>query len=125
MAEWHTVASARNQWADAPYDTDEDEGDDTLLELLAVAKSAVLAFAPDLSGNTFVDDDGYIVNYGDNVVPTNYRVAQLMQARNVWNSSKASPAGSFDNGEYGLTSFPLDWQVRQLLRPKRGVPVIA
>ena len=34
-------------------------------------------------------------------------------------------SGEFDNGSYALSSFPLDWQVRQLLRPKRGVPVIA
>ena len=58
------------------------------------------------------------------IVPDSYRQAQLMQARNVWNASKASPSGDFDGASYGLTSFPLDWMVRQLLRPKRGVPVL-
>ena len=47
-----------------------------------------------------------------------------MQARNVWNSGKASPTGDFDGGQYSLTTFPLDWQVRQLIRPKVGKPVI-
>lgn len=122
MAEWHTVESARNQWEDAPYD--EDEGDTSLIEILAVAQAAVLAFAPDLTGTTFIEN-GYIVNADDATVPTNYRNAQLMQARNIWNSSKASPTGDFDGGQYGLTTFPLDWSVRQILRPKRGKPVIA
>lgn len=124
MATWHTVASARDQWADAPYD--EDGGDDTLLELLAVAKNAVRAYAPTAGDGYVIDDDGYIVPGDAGAVPDNYRAAQLMQARNIWNSSKASPSsGAFDDGTYALSSFPLDWQVRQLLRPKQGRPVIA
>jgi hypothetical protein len=125
MAEWHTVATARDQWADAPYD--EDGGDDTLTQLLSVAKNAVRAYAPTAGDGYVIDDDGYIVPGDPSSVPDNYVVAQLMQARNVWNSSKASPSsGNFDGGDvYALSSFPLDWQVRQLLRPKQGRPVIA
>lgn len=64
-----------------------------------------------------------LVPFGD--VPAGYREAQLMQTRNIWNSQKASPsAGEFDNGSYGLSAFPLDWQVKQLIRPKVGLPVI-
>jgi len=126
MAIWHTVESARDQWVDAPTDDGEDE-DATLSELLVVAKEAVLAYAPalDTSDDLIIDEDGYIVNQDAEAIPESYRIAQLMQARNVWNSSKASPSGNLDNGEYGLSTFPLDWQVRQLLRPKRGRPVIA
>lgn len=58
-------------------------------------------------------------------IPDGWRIAQLLQARNIWNSGKATPSGDFDGGQYSLTTFPLDWQVRQLIRPKRGVPVIA
>lgn len=57
-------------------------------------------------------------------VPDGYPMAQLLQAKNIWNSGKASPSGDFDGGQYSLTTFPLDWQVRQLIRPKRGRPVI-
>lgn len=57
-------------------------------------------------------------------IPDGWRIAQLLQARNIWNSGKATPTGDFDGGQYSLTTFPLDWQVRQLIRPKRGVPVI-
>jgi hypothetical protein len=109
MATWHDETSARDQWPDAPVD--EDDGDTQLVELLAVARAAVLAYAPVLAD--------------EEVIPDSYRVGQLMQARNIWNSSKAQPSGEFDNGSYGLSSFPLDWQVRQLLRPKQGRPVIA
>lgn len=58
------------------------------------------------------------------VIPDGWRMAQLLQARNIWNSGKATPTGDFDGGQYSLTTFPLDWQVRQLIRPKRGRPVM-
>lgn len=209
MANWHTIESARDEWPDAPVDY-EDGGDDTLAGLLAVAKDAVVAFAPvsnlivpdpysatsvepDVAtmslapvggfvsatvsvpnGDAFSDEvlfalpasyvpddyvtfasqDGRITAYTPDAgiatlrvsvapgagpaslamawvpsipfgnIPEGYRKAQLLQARNVWNSSKASPQGDFDSGSYGLSSFPLDWQVRQLIRPKRGRPVL-
>ena len=105
MAEWHTLESARTEWEDAPLD------DEQLEELLEVGKDAVLAYAPVLA-----DPDE---------PPTRYRVAQLMQARNVWNSSSVSTAGDFDSGSYGLTTHPLDWQIKQILRPRTvfGGPV--
>lgn len=109
MATWHDVASARDEWVDAPYD--EDGGDDLLTSLLASARDAVLAYGPVLED--------------ESIIPEGWRVAQLMQTRNVWNSSKASPTGDFDGGQYGLSTFPLDWQVKALIRPKRGKPVIA
>lgn len=105
MAEWHTLTTAREQWPDAAG-----IGDEQLEELLTVARLAVLAYAKVLED----DEDP----------PENYRYAQLMQAQNVWNSSEASPSGDFDSSGYGLTTFPLDWAVRQVLRPKRGFPVI-
>lgn len=105
MADWHTPESARTQWVDAPLD------DEQLQELLDVAKQAVLAYAPAIDD----PDDP----------PTNYRVAQLTQTKNVWNGSYASPSGDLDGGSFGLTTFPLDWQVKQLLRPRSvfGGPV--
>lgn len=103
MSTWHTLESARDQWADAPLD------DESLSELLEVAKVAVLAYAPALPPTDPED------------IPVSYRVAQLMQARNVWNSGQANPGGGdgFDNIGYGLTTkHPLDWQIKQLLRPR-------
>jgi hypothetical protein len=109
MADWHDVASARDEWVDAPVD--EDDGDDILTGLLASAKAAVIAYAPAVE-EPLTD------------IPEGYRQAQLMQARNIWNSGKASPSGDFDGGQYGLSTFPLDWMIRQLIRPKTGKPWI-
>lgn len=104
MATWHTIESARDLWVDAPLD------DEYLGELLEVAQGAVLAYAPALA---------------DTDVPVSYRQAQLMQARNVFNASKAAPGGEFDGSSYGITTHPLDWQIKQLLRPRTvfGGPV--
>lgn len=111
MADWHTIETARDQWVDAPLD------DEELEELLDAAKTAVLAYAPTLPAQTVENVGGYIVPVNVDI-PSSYRLAQLMQSRNIWNSSKASPSGDFDGGGYGLTTFPLDWQVKQLLRPR-------
>lgn len=111
MAEWHTLQTARDQWVDAPLD------DEQLQELLDVAQNAVLAYAPALPDATLTVIDGYLTESAS-TIPVSYRHAQLMQARNVWNSSEASPSGDFDGAGYGITTMPLDWQVKQLLRPR-------
>lgn len=110
MANWHDVESARDRWVDAPLD------DDDLEELLEVAKQAVIEYAPALPEpeDPEAEED----------IPVNYRRAQLMHSRNLWNASTASTAGTFGEGEFVITPRPLDWHVQQMLRPKRGVPVV-
>ncbi|TDE91585.1 hypothetical protein EXU48_15680 [Occultella glacieicola] len=57
-------------------------------------------------------------------VPENWRLAQAFQARALYRSARA---GSQDRlGEDGLavTVFPMDWTVKNLLRPKRGKFVV-
>ena len=103
---WYDEESALEDWPDA-YSID-DTG--TLTVYLEVAKSQVLAYAPALTE--------------DALIPEAYAVAQLMQARNIWNASKVSPSGDIGEGSYAVTPHPLDWMVKQLLRPRRGVPVI-
>lgn len=99
---WHTLASARYAWADAPYD------DFILEDLLEVSKMQCLAFAPALAEDTIT-------------VPVNFRVAQLMQARNLWNASKTDPAsGGYGDEGFVIRPFPMDWTVKNILRPKRG-----
>jgi hypothetical protein len=120
MAEWHTVASARDQWVDAPTDDGEDE-DASLTELLEAAKVAVLAYAPSLSDGSLVIEDGYIVNEDEpDAVPTTYRVAQLREARNQWNDSRQRAGYLDNNGE--IQSIFLPWH--GIVRPKQGKPVI-
>lgn len=100
---WHTLDSIREEWPDAAQVEDRQ-----LHELLWVAQSAVEAYAPTFTGRP----------------PTDYRKAQAMQARNVWNSSAVAPSGEVGAEGFVIRPFPLDWQIRQLLRPKRGIPVV-
>ena len=134
MATWHTVESARDQWPDAPSDFG-DSGDDTLLELLAVAREAVIAYASKTptAAPTPVDPDaeyGYGHGpYGDaqdppapEYIPDGWRSAQLKAARNSWTTARVSQDGFADGGQFGLESQFLPWH--QDVRPKRGKPWI-
>lgn len=105
MTTYLSLEEARSRWVDAPLD------DAHLEELLEAARVAVADFAPDLG-----EDDS---------VPAAYRIAQLMQARNIWNSSKTDPGGSIGDGDFIIRPYPLDKNIRQLLRPKRGLPHVA
>ena len=102
---WHTLDSARREWRDAP---DSDSG---LFVLLDTARVQVEAFAP----NTVLGAP----------VPLRYKQAQLMQARNVWNAAKADPAGQQGDDGFIIRPFPMDWTVKNIIRPKNPVPVVA
>ena len=108
MAKWLTAADAELEtlWVDAPVE------DPALVELyLAAAREACEAFAPPLAPDA-------------TSIPAGWRIAQAMQARNIWNAGNTAPSGDFDSGSYGVTAFPLDWQVQQLLRPRRAFGAI-
>lgn len=78
---------------------------------LEAARVQCEAFAPALPENT--------------EPPANYILAQALQARAI---ARATIAGSGDTlGGYGdtVTVFPMDWTVKNLLRPKKGRPIIA
>lgn len=96
--QWHTLGSARTEWADAP------EHDIVLFELLNSARTACQAFAPAVE-----------------TIPPDYRKAQLLQARGVWAASSATGGDRIGDDEHGVTVFPLDWNVKQLLRPKSAL----
>jgi hypothetical protein len=190
---WHSLASARREWIDAP------SNDEQLYELLEIAKAQVVAykplplatsanvpggFSPDIIATdngdgtaTFANDarsnagQDYVLDNGDGTlsfveaptpglppvtfavavdsvvdangevefiptpgtepapfefVPTNFKLAQLVQSRNVWTATKAdSNSGGFADGDYmPAPARPLDWHVQQLLRPKTGAPRI-
>lgn len=103
---WHTLPSARDEWRDAARIADR-----RLWVLLDIARTQVTDYAPALA-------DGQLP-------PIAYREAQLMQARNLWNASRVDPSGGEGEGSFALTPFPLDWTIKQLLRPKRARPVVA
>lgn len=107
MADWLTADDEElpTLWPDVPMN------DDTATLYLSAAKEACLAYAPALPEGA--------------AMPDGWRLAQALQARNTYNSSKAAPGGDFDGGGYGISAFPLDWQVKQLLRPRRALGAIA
>lgn len=99
---WHTVDSARLEWSDATGIDDL-----RLYSLLELARQQCAAFAPALAA--------------DARPPLEYRHAQLMQARNLINAGRAEGDG---DGDFVLRPFPLDWMVKQTLRPKSGIPAV-
>ena len=82
--------------------------------LLTSAREACEAYAPAAPDG---DDDV--------TVARSWRVAQVMQARAVYRSFKAGGGDAIGGDGLAVTVFPLDWSVRQLLRPRTGRPVIA
>ena len=102
---WHTLDSAREEWDGAP------PSDYRLFQILELARQQVIAYAPALEA--------------DDPIPTNYREGQLMQARNLLNAGLVDPAsGGVGSEDFVLRPFPLDWMVKQVLRPHSGVPRI-
>jgi hypothetical protein len=103
---WHTLATARAQWADAP------RLDVALYTLLAGARTQCEAYAPALEPGA--------------AVPLGWRDAQLMQARNTWNASKLDPTSAgIGGGELVFRPYPMDQTVRYLLRPRLAIGSIA
>lgn len=103
-SDWFTLGDAHLQWTDAPFE------DVQLHTLLESSKVAVLTYAPALTEGTRI--------------PANYRQAQLMQARSIWNAAKGTDQAMLGPEGFALPVYPLDKNIRQLLRPKSGLPVI-
>ncbi|WP_449279628.1 hypothetical protein [Leucobacter sp. GX0328] len=110
MTVWHDVESAAHAWDDAPDD------DERLGELLEVARGQVVAYSPHKKADPAVAADS-------TEVPVAYRLAQLRQAQNLWAAGSVSPDGGLGDGEsFTLTPHPLDWHVKQIIRPRGGRP---
>jgi len=120
---WYDTTNARADWVDAP-------ANDVQLEtLLAISQNQVIAFAPKYTDpTTAVVSLGFIdpvtgITGPVTVIPPDYRQAQLMQARNIWNATKVDPANaSLGEDQFVIRPFPLDWMVKQIIVPKRGIP---
>lgn len=110
MASWNTLDEARKLWADAGAMADE-----TLQLLLDSAH---------LDCFTYLDPVDEVDPVGEDITAS-MRLAEIYQARARYNA--VNSAGDNQVGPDGMTVtvFPLDWQVQQLLRPKRGRPSIA
>jgi hypothetical protein len=100
---WISLEYAREKWHDAMDMDDED-----LTSYLLSAYESCVAFAPALA-------DGA-------EVPESWRLAQVMQARAIRRSLVAGTADNMTADGLTVTVYPLDWTVRQQLRPKTGRP---
>ncbi|WP_024357799.1 hypothetical protein [Leucobacter chironomi] len=110
MTRWHDAESAADAWEDAPDD------DERLEELLAVARAQVVAYSPHRKADPAVAADS-------DDVPVEYRLAQLRQAQNLWAAGSVSTDGGMGDGDsFTLTPHPLDWHVKQIIRPRGGRP---
>lgn len=102
---WLTLEEVRDAWIDAPLD------DSDLTRLLEAAQAECEAFMP--------------AQAEDFVPESRHEQALLLQARALWRSIKAGTGDAIGPDGFQVVVFPLDWTVKQLLRPKPGRPVIA
>ena len=99
---WYTVDTVRPDWGNAP------DNDDVLEQLLEAARLSVIAYAPALADPA--------------EVPEHYVLAQKMQAENIYNANAVTVQGEFGEDTYARAAHPLDWMIKQILRPRRAVP---
>jgi hypothetical protein len=99
---WHTLDSAREEWPDAP------KVDATLWDFLNVAKGQVFEYGTNLAEGA--------------PIPTNWRAAQLMQAKALRDKNGADTDDNINSGTFGVTIYPMDKTIRSVIRPKKGVP---
>lgn len=83
-----------------------------LADLVEVARDAVVSFAPALPED-----------YPLGKCPARYRLAHLEQVKNIWNASTVDAGGDMGEGDYVVRPVPLDWAIKQMLRPRTGIPV--
>ena len=102
--DWFNVVTARFEWDGAPED------DGTLYRLLNLAQEQVESYAPPFFGSG---------------VPERFRSAQLVQARNTFNASISNGDGSMDlGGGIVINIRPLDWAVKQMIRPPKALKAV-
>jgi hypothetical protein len=103
LVAWHDASSARAQWTNAP-------GGTVLDELLEVAREQCLAWAPyEPTYEPPVEDE--------DKVPTRYRVAQLMEAKALWDAQKTGPSTEGIGMEgYSVPVRPMSWAIKNVLR---------
>lgn len=89
-----------------------------IAELDALLASAAIqcdAYAPQITVTTL--EDGTTV---EGIAPDNYLHAQVLQARALYRSTMAGSGDQIGIDGQAVTVFPMDWTVKNLLRPKRG-----
>ncbi|MGN7705049.1 hypothetical protein [Cellulosimicrobium sp. 22601] len=107
---WWLPSEAATAWPD--QGGPEDEAD--LIRLLQVAYELCLEYQ-----EPPVDEDGDPLP-----VPERFREAQLLQARAQWTFERTGGGDMIGPDGTQVRVYPMGWQVKNLLRPDDGVPVI-
>lgn len=106
---WVDTATDLDDWADRPDDPD------TLAMYLLAAYEQCLAFLPystDL-------ETGVRTTVLPEIIPDRYVLAQVMQARALYRSALAGSGDAIGADGMQVTVFPMDWTVKNLLRPRQ------
>lgn len=113
--EWYTTDDEERllaAWEDAPTADMETCG-----FILDVARDRVWAWAPESE-----DDDGEPVEAPtDATVPDRLALAQLSEAKNIWNAGRVNPNGDMGDGSFSYTPRPMDKTIKGMIRPPKGV----
>ncbi|MBU4213840.1 MAG: hypothetical protein KJ792_04195 [Actinobacteria bacterium] len=94
----------RDRWADAPL------SDHVLATALLAAHEQLAVYAPALA-------DGA-------PIPERYKQAEVLQVRGLWQAQERDGDVIGYGDGYAVRVRPLSQDVKSLLRPKRGVPVV-
>lgn len=106
---WVETTNLDNEWADAPVD------EAVLSRYLRAAHGQCLDYLPHRRD----DVTGELVPVVPDPVPDTFVLAQIMQARALWNSVTAGSGDQIGADGQAVTVFPMDWTVKNLLRPRR------
>lgn len=106
-SDWYTDATARQVWRDAP-------AGGILKDHLDAAREQCLEYAPtpkqDANGNP--------------IIPSSWKLAQLMQAQAMWRASQTGPGDVVGIEGQTMRVYSMGWQVKHLLRPPSAMPGI-
>lgn len=105
---WVDTDTDLDEWHDAPSD------EDTLARYLGSAYEQCLDFLPQRR-----DEEGVLQPVVPDPVPNRLVLAQIMQARALYNGVVTGADDRQGVDGIGVTVFPMDWSVKNLLRPKR------
>lgn len=110
---WVDTDTDLDEWRDAPSD------ENTLARYLGAAYGQCLDFLPHQR-----DAAGVLQPVVPSPVPERLKLAQIMQARALYNGVITGADDRQGVEGIGVTVFPMDWSVKNLLRPRRVGRVI-
>jgi len=99
---WVDPETVEDYWADVPVD------EAVLASYLQAAYEQCVEYLPPVDLNPYPDP-----------IPARFVQAQIMQARALFRSNVAGSGDTLGGDGLTVTVYPMDWTVKNLLRPKR------